>query len=98
MRDDENLEFPESTPIDTGNLTSLLYMDMSLPTVMDLTIGQKLFFRKTSISLNLFRAVFDCVLVKNEASVIMYDVLWHMNTEYISTDMKDFQNLLTLII
>ena len=47
MKDDENLEFPWSSTIDTGNPTSVpMYTDMKLPTVMDLTIGQKLFFKK----------------------------------------------------
>ena len=90
MRDDENLEFPESTPIDTGNLTSLLY-GHEFAQFYGLHNWLKTIIWKTSTRKTLFRVVLNCVLVINESSVIMSGVIWQIHAEYLSTEVKDFK-------
>ena len=96
MRDDENLEFPESTPIDTGNLTSLLY-GHEFAQFYGLHNWLKTIIWKTSIRKTLFRVVLNCVLVINESSVIMSGVIWQIHAEYLSTEVKDFKIKKTII-
>jgi len=90
---DEHLDFSTSRSIDPGNLVSSLYghefahvyglEELTNNYLLKINNQQEFYFRAVLLK---------CVLVRNESSVIMMNVIWQIHTEYNSTDMKDFQN------